>query len=348
VLDDRQMDNLDRAAWFRKQLKGRGEACIARLRGFVLDPFGARGLVERTCAALALKYRGLRQLEAALGEIAADALAAMAVEPSGKNPWFADPDLEDAALVERLGSTDSTTRKAAARTLVASPKEKSLDFRAALSQAYGVEVETPAANKRWARLPEIMASATPLPAEAVRVADRRLLLALAAYPARMVRPRLEKIVVMKKLRVRGTSYGGTYRDKVLYLAAGGQPNLDFTRAFHHEFSSLLMKSAPFPDAAWQAIHDADPVYGHGGRWAIYMGRTGVGTVDLYQKGFFRPYALADLENDFNVFSETAMTYPHWARVMAARFPRLGRKWKTWCAFLKSLDTAFTPPLPAAR
>ena len=308
-------------------------AAIARHNGETSRPVSA-ALVEL-----------LDHADPALGETAADALAAMAVEPARKNPWFADPALEDSALVACLQKTDAAARKAAARTLAARPEEKSLDFRATLLREYGVMVDTPATSKKWTWLPEIRASATPLPSKAARTVDCRLLLALAAYPARMVRPRLKKIVVVKILRVGGMRYGGTYRDKVLYLAAGDHPNLDLTRAFHHEFSSLLMKSAPFPDKAWQAIHDSGPVYGKGGRWAIYMGRTGVGTVDLYRKGFFRPYALADLENDFNVFSDTAMTYPHWARTMAARYPRLGQKWKTWCAFLKSLDKAFTPPLP---
>jgi len=281
-------------------------------------------------------------------EAAADALVALGARPPPADPWFADAKLPNAALIERLGDSSAATRKAALRTLLTRPDPEAPDIRAVISRTFGIEVNPPGttgSGPGWFRLPEIKANGLRLQPEAIRVAERSLLSALVAYPPSMIRPRLKEVVLLEKLRVRGTTYGGTYRDHTLYLAAGRHLNLDLAALFHHEFSSLLMNSTSFPATAWKAIHGAGHQYGKGGRHAILMGRTGVGTVALFRKGFFTPYALADLENDFNVFSETVMTYPVWADAMAARYPRLGQKWKIWHAFLKRIDPSFEAPHP---
>jgi HEAT repeat protein len=288
--------------------------------------------------ATALLVKRLDRRDALISGLAADALALSGVSALGQRP-----PLEERTVIERLSSPDRDVRLEAVRRSLASAEEMAIDLDAVIARGYGVEVQDTFTERRWVRLGEIEGSGRPLTREAVRAARRLLLYALAAYPVDMVRTRLEKVVLLRDLRVYGTEYGGTYQGKTVYLAAGGRPDLQMVRAFHHEFSSLLMKSEPFPEDAWREIHGAGHRYGLGGRYAIHFGRTGDGSADLFEKGFYKPYGLADIENDFNVFSETVMTYPGWARAVAERFPRLRRKWGVWVRFLKRIDPNFVPP-----
>jgi HEAT repeat protein len=307
-------------------------------------------------AAQAVRHRGATSPEAtavlaehldhddsAISELAADALALSGVSAPAKSAQ-----LDEKSLIERLKSADRGARREVVRRSLGSSEGISIDLDAVISRGFGVEVRTTFTERRWVRLPEIAGTGRPLAKEAVEAAKRRLLYALAAYPAGMVRARLRKVVLLRDLRVYGTRYGGTYHGQSVYLVAGERPDLDVVRAFHHEFSSLLMKSAPFPEKAWREINGAGHRYGQGGHYAILCGRTGVGTADLFELGFFKPYGLADLENDFNVFSETVMTYPDWARALAERYPRLRRKWAVWSEFLKRIDPTFVPPVTLPR
>jgi len=298
---------------------------------------------ETSPEATALLVKHLDHRDALISGLAADALALSGVSAPGKRP-----PLEERTLIERLSATDRDVRLEAVRRSLASAEEMAIDLDAVIARGYGVEVQAAFTERRWIRLGEIEGTGRPLAREAVRAAKRRLLYALAAYPVDMVRTRLERVVLLRELRVYGTRYGGTYQGKTVYLAAGERPDLQMVRAFHHEFSSLLMKSEPFPEEAWREIHGAGHRYGLGGPYAIHFGRTGDGSADLFEQGFFKPYGLADLEDDFNVFSETVMTYPGWARAVAERFPRLRRKWGVWTRFLRKIDPSFVPPARLPR
>jgi len=294
---------------------------------------------EATAVLLTCLDRG----DDALAELAADALALSGVRVREKSP-----PLDERTLIERLESADRGARLEAVRRSLASAEEMSIDLDAVIARGFGVEVQATFTERRWVRLGAIEGTGRPLAKDAARAAKRRLLHALAAYPAGMVRTRLRKVVLLRDLRVYGARYGGTYHGRTIYLVAGDRPDLEMVRAFHHEFSSLLMKSATFPEKAWREINGAGHHYGQGGRYAILSGRTGDGTADLFALGFYKPYGLADLENDFNVFSETVMTYPDWARTLAERFARLGRKWAVWSRFLQRIDPAFAPPVSFPR
>jgi HEAT repeat protein len=164
--------------------------------------------------------------------------------------------------------------------------------------------------------------------------------ALASYPPRLVRRTLAHIKLCRTLRVLGTPYGGTFEPGTVYLACGDRAGPELMRAFHHEFSSLLMRAAEFPTDAWSRTNAPGFSYGGGGRQAIVAGQVGYGNIELYRAGFFTPYARADLENDVNVFSETVFHDPYGARILIAHHPRLLTRWRVWIAFFHELDPAF--------
>ncbi|MBN2491605.1 MAG: HEAT repeat domain-containing protein [Planctomycetes bacterium] len=297
-----------------------------------------------------------------LADAAADAIIVCRVDPGKRHRHFADPATSDAELIERVQTSPRAERAAAMRTLLSRPADAAMAVAALIGRTYGVEIvgAAPPLEQGWCKLPEITGRGSALSAEGEQEACRRLALALAAYPPELVHTYLKKIVVLRELRIRTgrvrpaseleTPYGGTYRGTTVYLAAGERPDRNLVAAFHHEFSSLLFTACDFPESSWRAIHEPDFEYGGGGVTAIHRGSTGEGTADLYIQGFFKPYARADLENDFNVFSETVMTYPLWAAATLERYPRLAAKARLWQEHLTGLDSAFEPPvrLPAGK
>jgi len=290
--------------------------------------------------------------DAAMAEAAADAMVVCGVDPKVRSACFADPGASNADLIERVRTRPRPERMAAMRTLLlrairSPPEDAAIPVRELIGRIYGLEVvgapPPPAAGKWW-NLPEMAGNATALSADAMRDAGCRLALALAAYPAYLVHAHVKRIMLLHALRIYNTRYGGTYRGTTLYLAAGARPDRNLVAAFHHEFSSLLLRARAFPEKAWRAVHGPAFAYGNGGVSAIRRGHTGEGCSDLHALGFFKPYGRADLENDFNVFSETVMTYPLWAAAIARRHPRLAAKGRLWQEHLTGLDPTFVPPV----
>jgi hypothetical protein len=84
--------------------------------------------------------------------------------------------------------------------------------------------------------------------------------ALDAYPPAFLKVQGPNILLTHKLTILGQPVGGTVQVQMhkgwVILASDylfGSNDLKFMRrAFHHEFSSILIEIAPFPHAAWEA------------------------------------------------------------------------------------------------
>jgi len=211
----------------------------------------------------------------------------------------------------------------------------------AIERCYGVEVMDRVTRNFFPRDLWPRTHARSLPRAARGPALALLIRALARYPTRLVRRHLAGIRLAQSLAIDGLPYGGTLHQGQLYLATGPTPNESMVRAFHHEFSSALFRSSPFPETEWVACNPASFHYGQGGRHAIRIGSVGFGNVALFARGFFTPYACADLENDFNVFSETVLSEPIRARTLIDRHARLNAKWQVWIRFYGEQDASFT-------
>ena len=232
-------------------------------------------------------------------------------------------------LKRALGSNRAATRQAATWALVHLESTQILEC---IQNAYGPRLTVRVGHGFFPRALWPKAHARALKPDQIPRVVGFVARALASYPPRLVRRTLAHIKLCRTLRVLGTPYGGTFEPGTVYLACGDRAGPELMRAFHHEFSSLLMRAAEFPTDAWSRTNAPDFSYGGGGRQAILAGQVGYGNIDLYRAGFFTPYACADLENDFNVFSETVFHDPYGARILIAHHPRLLARWRLWIAF----------------
>jgi len=238
-------------------------------------------------------------------------------------------------LTRSLHDREVQVRQGAARALnLAAGKDPEL-LAQVIRNGYGVMVLDGGRNPRV--LQEVAGVADSLSREGYARALGLLLEALSRYPVKVIKGRMKKIVLVRTLTIGQVRYGGTVSGNTLYLAAGGLANCLLIQMFHHEFSSILLRGAAFPGEKWSACNPTSFAYDQGGMQAILTGRIGEGTTHLHHQGFFRPYAQADLEEDFNVFSEMVLTYPFLARTLIDLNPRLEAKWRVWNGFFQSLQ-----------
>jgi hypothetical protein len=179
--------------------------------------------------------------------------------------------------------------------------------------------------------------------------------ALAQYPDSMIKNNLRAIGLAHTLSFFNTEYGATYSEtqpkrNSIYLAKTEQ--LDKADAFdylldsvHHEFSSILLKKYNFPEQAWR---DANP----SGFKYLYEDKQNPGLEALqrsdvyltgkehYERGFLSEYALASLEEDFNVYSGEIFTHPEAILKKAKIYPRIAKKVRIWLGFYISIDIKF--------
>ena len=157
---------------------------------------------------------------------------------------------------------------------------------------------------------EVDAHAEPLErnqmARSVRAMDK----ALAKYPAELLAKNLTAIYFAKNLRFYGLSYGGTNSLDSVYIANRGA-KAGFTdrfleAAFHHEFSSILLRNFPdeFDHQAWTDANRAGFSYHSDGTQAVRSGRADTTfRPEFHAQGFLNEYATASVEEDFNTFAE---------------------------------------------
>ena len=160
---------------------------------------------------------------------------------------------------------------------------------------------------------EVDAQAEPIAgdqkARSVRAMDK----ALAKYPAELLSDNLTAIYFAKKLQFYGLSYGGTNSLDTVYIANRGA-KAGFTdrfleAAFHHEFSSILLRnhSDEFDYQAWTDSNRAGFSYHSDGTEAVRSGQADTTfRPEFHAKGFLNEYATASVEEDFNTFAEAIL------------------------------------------
>ena len=173
--------------------------------------------------------------------------------------------------------------------------------------------------------------------------------AVAKYPEGLLEKNLKGIYLCRKLSFFGLPYGGTNSDSGVYLANDGIEN-GFTDeylegAFHHEFSSILLRNyrAVFPEAQWTACLPLNFEYRGDGTSSVREGTAGT-TYDrkLNSRGFLTEYSTSSMEEDFNMIAEAVMVgNPEFWRA-CERYPALERKANLVVEFYGRLDQGMSP------
>lgn len=142
-------------------------------------------------------------------------------------------------------------------------------------------------------------------------------------------------------------YGGTYDPfrHIVYLVDNHTNNdTQAIHTFHHEFSSLLLKSHSFWVDPWTGHHLEgfkyfDNVYGNWKEGKI--ARNAVSDNYCYENGIVTDYGLTNFENDFNEYSAMIFTHPQKFKNIMNQYPRVRGKFKVWLAFYQKVDPIFT-------
>ena len=167
--------------------------------------------------------------------------------------------------------------------------------------------------KRW-RSSTINANAEPLSDSEKERSVAILETAFTKYPKKILQENLDVVYVVKRLKYRGISAGGTNSRKRVYLAnrgkSAGYTNVWVEGAFHAEFSSILLRNFPefFDHDAWTNANGENFEYGFSGVDAVQQGKARKRFEKrFHEEGFLHQYAKSTLENDFNAISELLFT-----------------------------------------
>ncbi len=172
--------------------------------------------------------------------------------------------------------------------------------------------------------------------------------ALKHYPVELVRKNLKAVYFAKELSFYGVQFGGTNSQDTIYIANRGE-RAGYTgeylvSAFHHEFSSILLRNFwdKFDEEAWVAANGPGAVYREGGVIAIRDGMSDTTFKAKYNvDGFLNEYGSASLEEDFNTFAEALFGSDRTFWTLVDRYPRLAKKKDVIVAFYTRLDPQFT-------
>lgn len=194
----------------------------------------------------------------------------------------------------------------------------------------------------------IQASAMPLDRSEVDRSVACATAALGVYPTELVKRNLRTVYFAKELRFFHIPYGGTNSLDAVYIsnmgASQGYTDAFLRGAFHHEFSSILLRNYAdqFDRAAWREANAPGTEYRDGGTQAIADGSADMKYRPKYNvDGFLNQYGTASIEEDFNTYAEALLSGDREFWGVVARYPRVAKKKDLAVAFYKSLDPQFT-------
>ena len=175
----------------------------------------------------------------------------------------------------------------------------------------------------------------PVPENSRWEALSKLQIDLAKYKPDFIRENLRTIYVCRDLWFGGLEYGGTYDDKSksIYVAAGHLGDngvLRWLGGFHHEFSSILLKSyrAQLPEADWRKTNPADFEYAFSepsGRNLTTGATSHIGDPNLYAKGFLCSYGTMAFEEDIDTYAQCFLARSETLDILAGKYPLIKRK-----------------------
>ena len=168
--------------------------------------------------------------------------------------------------------------------------------------------------------------------------------AMKKYPKRVLASNLEAVYVLHRLKFNGINAGGTNSRRNIYIANPGYSDGWIERAFHEEFSSILLRNFPqyLNRNAWKKANPESFKYGESGVHAIRQKKARKSfDTSLHVEGFLCEYAKSTLENDFN--SMTGQLFfgddRFWSIVSKHR--RIKEKSDLVITFYHKIDPAFS-------
>jgi hypothetical protein len=171
---------------------------------------------------------------------------------------------------------------------------------------------------------------------------------LAIYPPDVIKRDLKAIKLSKEVWFYGVRYGASAFGHTVYLTDGGREQgfTDFyiAQTFHHEFSSVLMKSHAFPTQQWFEANPPDVKYQTDfERYlkSIAEDRDLEGNDYYHQRGMMSKYSYSTLENDFNLYAQTVFNEPLRMKSLINQYPRMKAKYEILKAFYLSLSPGFS-------
>jgi hypothetical protein len=167
------------------------------------------------------------------------------------------------------------------------------------------------------------------------------------YPVNIIKSHLDAIYFAREIDIAGRRAGGTYDPfrRIIYLVDNGEKKDDqAVGTFHHEFSSLLMKSRSFWINPWTDHHPKDFQYLDDihDTWKEVEEASKTYTDDsCYELGFASDYGLTNFSNDFSEYSKMIFTYPEKFKEIMHQYPRVRGKFMVWLEFHQNIDPIFT-------
>lgn len=199
----------------------------------------------------------------------------------------------------------------------------------------------------WRKAP-ISAEATALD---TKEADRTLkviLRSMEKYPAGVLKTNLKSVYLSKRIAFYGLVYGGTNSLDAVYVSNDGEvkgfTNEYIQGAFHHEFSSILLRNfgKNLDMKLWKESQPAGFKYRGDGTSSLREGTASTRyEAEYHKQGFLAQYATSSLEEDFNMTAEGLMTgLPSFWKAVDA-YPLLKKKATAVMRFYQKLDPVFT-------
>lgn len=156
---------------------------------------------------------------------------------------------------------------------------------------------------------------------------------LDKYPKVVLDNDLKGISLSGKLSFYDIECGGTYLGNRIYLSSindfNGNREAYIREAFHHEFSSILLKNRNFPSAEWEATLPENFHYVESEKERVAILKEGMNLeetrADILEKGFVNDYGMLNIENDINTYAQILFTNPKKLAMLAAKYPRISPK-----------------------
>jgi hypothetical protein len=154
---------------------------------------------------------------------------------------------------------------------------------------------------------------------------------------------LRDIYLLDELECYGSSYGGTNSRTAVYITVGslgeGYTNEYLYSILHEEFSSILMRNYPFPEAEWALVNENDFAYSENAVEVVDQDGITRQTHELLEGGFLLQYSTTSLENDFNQFAGWLFSQETELCELRRQYRRIEKKAVLAINFYHSIDSA---------
>jgi len=168
------------------------------------------------------------------------------------------------------------------------------------------------------------------------------------YPDNVLKNNLDRVYALKMLKFYDIPFGGTNAGHTVYLSDNAS-NPNFTDSFiegvfHHEFSSILLRSYPsfLDNRIWENANPPSFYYGNGGVNAIRNGEASLNfDPSLFERGFLTRYSESAIEEDINVFAQNLFTGGTSFWTIVDQNPRIRTKANLLISFYHHIDPVFT-------